>query len=84
MSAKEFAAQLKETIKGIKANGTAAIYCDNLIAYLDEVINSPSPVVTEAELETYKAELQVWVEQNKPDSCINVDRRCDFSASNTL
>ena len=65
MSAKEFAAQLKETIKGIKANGTAAIYCDNLIAYLDEVVNSPSPVVTEAELETYKAELQVWVEQNK-------------------
>jgi len=59
MSAKEFAGQLKQTIEGLKNNGTAAIYCDNLIAYLEEVINSPSPVVTQAELEHYKAQLQV-------------------------
>ncbi len=65
MSAKEFAAQLKTIIEDIKAKGTAAIYCDNLIAYLDEVIKSPSPVVSPAELERFKANLQVWVEQNK-------------------
>jgi hypothetical protein len=65
MSAKEFAGQLKQTIEGLKNNGTAAIYCDNLIAYLEEVINSPSPVVTQAELEHYKAQLQVWVEAEK-------------------
>ncbi|WP_269619231.1 hypothetical protein [Zhongshania sp. BJYM1] len=65
MSAKEFAAQLKTTIEGLRANGTAAIFCDNLIAYLEEVVNSPSPVVTQAELEHYKAQLQVWVEAEK-------------------
>ena len=65
MSAKEFAVQLKNTIQQIKTNGTAAIYCDNLISYLDEVIKSPSPVVTEPELARYKAELELWIEQNK-------------------
>lgn len=65
MSAKEFAGQLKQTIEDIKSNGTATIYCDKLIAYLEEVINSPSPVVTPAELEQYKAQLQVWVEAEK-------------------
>jgi hypothetical protein len=65
MSAKEFATQLKTTIEEIKVKGTAAIYCDNLIAYLDEVIKSPSPVVSAAELEKFKADLQVWIEQNK-------------------
>ena len=65
MSAKEFAAQLKTTIEEIKAKGTAAIYCDNLIAYLDEVIKSPSLVASPAELEKFKADLQVWIEQNK-------------------
>lgn len=65
MSAKEFAAQLKHTIQDIKAKGTAAIYCDNLIAYLDEVSSSPSVVVTPAELEQYKAQLQLEVERNR-------------------
>jgi len=64
MNAKEFAAQLKATIEDIKAKGTVAIDCDNLIAYLREVIKSPSPAST-AELERFKADLQVWVEQNK-------------------
>lgn len=65
MSAKEFAAQLKSTIEAIKANGTAAIYCDNLIAYLEEVIRSPSPVVTPAELAKFEADLQLWIEKAK-------------------
>lgn len=73
MSTKEFAAQLKETIEEIKANGTAAIYCDNLIAYLDEVINSPQPAVSEAELAKYKAELQLWIEQTKGNLASNLE-----------
>lgn len=65
MSVKDFASQLRKTIVELKNNGTSSINCDNLIAYLEEVENSPSPVVTEAELEHYKAQLQVWVESEK-------------------
>jgi hypothetical protein len=65
MSAQKFAAQLKETIQSIKENGTAAIYCDNLIAYLDDVAKSPSQTPTEVELEKYKSDLQLHIEQNK-------------------
>jgi hypothetical protein len=65
MSAKEFASQLKQTIQDIKAKGAAAVDCDNLIAYLDEVVASPSVVVTPAELEHYKAQLQIEIEQSR-------------------
>ena len=65
MSAQQFAEQLKETIQGIKDSGTAAIYCENLIAYLDDVSKSPSATPTEVELEKYKADLQLHIEQNK-------------------
>ena len=65
MSVKQFAAQFKAIIEDLKSKGTAAIYCDNLIAYLNEVQNSselePSPV----EIERFKADLQNWVEANK-------------------
>ena len=65
MSAQEFANQLKETIQDIKDNGTAAIYCDNLIAYLDDVSRSSSSTPTEIELEEFKADLQLTIENNK-------------------
>lgn len=65
MSAQDFAKQLKETIQEVKNNGTAAIYCDNLIAYLEDVSSSPSHHPTEVELEKYKADLQLHIEQNK-------------------
>lgn len=65
MSAKEFAAQMQKVILEIKASGTAAILCDNLIAYLGGFIKSPAPAVSAAELEKFKAELQAWVEQQK-------------------
>ncbi len=65
MSAQEFAVQLKETIQEIKENGTAAIYCDNLITYLDDVSKSPLQSPTDAELEKYKTDLQLHIEQNK-------------------
>lgn len=65
MSVKTFAAHLKQTIEEIKAKGTVAISCDNLISYLEEVIKSPSVEMSASEQEKYKADLQVWVEQNK-------------------
>ena len=65
MSVKQFAAQMKATIEDIKSKGTAAIYCDNIIAYLNEVQNSPEPEPTLLEIERYKADLQNWIEANK-------------------
>ncbi len=43
MATKDFAQSLKTTIEGIKADGTNSIECDNLIAFLDQVITSPQP-----------------------------------------
>jgi hypothetical protein len=65
MSTKQFAAQMKAMIEEVKAKGTAAIYCDNLIAYLDEVQKSPEPEPSPVEIEKYKADLQNWIETNK-------------------
>ena len=70
MSAQQFAAQLKETIQGIKENGTAAIYCDNLIAYLDDVAKSPSQTPTEVELEQYRADLQLHHRAEQKLPCV--------------
>ncbi len=65
MSVQKFASQLKETIQGIKESGTEAILCENLIAYLEDVEGDSSHAPTEVELEKYKAELQLQIEQNK-------------------
>lgn len=65
MNAKEFAAQMKATIEDIKSKGTAAIYCDNIISYLDEVQKSPEREPTSVDVERYKADLQNWIEANK-------------------
>lgn len=68
MSAKEFAAQLRRIIVDLKANGTAAIYSDNLIEYLNNVIASPSPATSEAELEQYRSQLQLHVAQYEAEN----------------
>jgi len=65
MSAREFAAEMSAAIADIKAKGSAAIPCDNLIAYLDQVQRSPEPDPPQAELERFKANLQNWIESNK-------------------
>ena len=65
MSEKLFAGQMKAMIENIKANGTAAIYCDNLINYLQQVEDSPQHEPSIKELEGYKAELQHRIEINK-------------------
>ncbi|MEI8355705.1 MAG: hypothetical protein WCG31_06395 [Deltaproteobacteria bacterium] len=36
-----------------------------MIAYLDEIIKSPNPETDQVNLERYRAELQLWVEENK-------------------
>jgi len=65
MNVKQFATELKETIEKLKADGVEAINSTNLITYLDEVIRSPNPETDQANLERYRAELQLWVEENK-------------------
>lgn len=65
MSTKQFAKQMRESIEGIKANGTAAIYCEHLIAYLEEVEASPTPDLSVVEIEQLRADLQNRVEANK-------------------
>lgn len=65
MNAKQFAAQMKTMIQDIKSKGTAAIYCDNIIAYLDEVQSSPESEPTQVDIERYRADLQNWIEANK-------------------
>lgn len=64
MSAQSFAKQLKEIIQEAQNNGTAAIYCDALISYLEEVEKSQDTELTSVELEKYKAELNNWISQN--------------------
>jgi hypothetical protein len=65
LSTRKFASQMRVMIEDIKSKGTAAIYCDNLIAYLREVESSPEPELSELEVEKYKADLQNWIESNK-------------------
>jgi len=56
---------MKAMIVDIKAKGTAAIYCDNLISYLDQIEKSPEPEPTSIDIENYKANLVNWIETNK-------------------
>jgi hypothetical protein len=66
MTTKSFAIELINTISSIKEEeGITEIKCDNLIAYLNEVINSPEEDVNPAQMEKYKAELQLWIKQNE-------------------
>lgn len=63
MDAKEFAAQLRNIITDLKDQGTAAIYSDNLITYLNNVIESNLPDPSPADLEQYKARLRLQTEE---------------------
>lgn len=65
MSTKSFAKELRDIVVSLKAEkGIKEINCDNLVAYLDEVLSGPDEVSQES-LEKYKAELQIWVEENR-------------------
>ena len=73
MSAKEFAEMLRKIVVDMKANGTEEIHCDNLIAYSKEVIDSPSPIISNAEMERFKTDLQILVEQTKATHFANLE-----------
>jgi hypothetical protein len=65
MTTKSFAKELRDLVVSLKNDqGIKEISSENLISYLDEVLGGPEEVSQES-LEKYKAELQVWVEQNK-------------------
>lgn len=66
MTTKSFATELRDVIRSIRdEQGVSVIKSGNLIAYLEEIINSPEEEITPAQMEKYKAELQVWIKQNE-------------------
>lgn len=72
MSAKELATQLKQAIEALKIKGTSSITCDSLISYLEGVIDTPSKI-DGAELEAYKAELQLKIETEKRNHVADIE-----------
>jgi hypothetical protein len=66
MTTKSFATELKNIIRSIRdEQAVTEIKCDNLIAYLEEIINSPNEEIDSTQMEKYKAELQLWIKQNE-------------------
>ena len=75
MTTKTFATELRDLIGSIRdKQGIAEIKCDNLIAYLEEVINSPDEEVSAIQMEKYKAELQLWIKQNEAVQASSLER----------
>ena len=62
MSVKEFATRMKTTIEQTKAKGTAAIYCDHLIEYLDQVSKSHEASPPSHEIEDYDEKFLFGIE----------------------
>lgn len=65
MTAQEFAAQFRGVIQDTVEKGMAQIRCEDLIAYLDDVINLSAAESSESSLEKYKAELQLHIDKSK-------------------
>lgn len=65
MTDKEYAMLLKQAVVEAQTNGADSIPIANLIAALDAVITAPATDIGPAELERYKADLQIIVEQAK-------------------
>ena len=66
MSEKRAIAEIREAVRIVRdEKGMKVLPCDSLIAYLDDVIKSPTDELDEFQKEKYKAEWQHWVEQNK-------------------
>ena len=64
MTVKQFASELRAAISDAQSNGTKSIRCDNLIAYLDKVIQSPDAEPLNVDIERYRAQLQNWNESS--------------------
>jgi hypothetical protein len=65
MNTVKLASAMKATIEEIKAKGTHAIPCENLIAYLKEVESTPDVEPSAVQMEQYKAHLQNWIEAQR-------------------
>jgi hypothetical protein len=65
MDIKNFANNLKNEIQKLVDDGITEIKSENLVAYLDQVTESPEDGSSIIALEKYRADLQVWVEHHK-------------------
>ena len=63
MNVREFAAQLRHTLIELKDQNVTAVESDNLITYLDNVIQADPKEPSAAELEQYKAQLNLQAEE---------------------
>ena len=73
MSTKTFATELRKTISSLKEKqGVTDIKCDNLIAYLDNVIIS-SEGEEPGKMERYNAELQLWVNRDQAEHASHLE-----------
>lgn len=73
MTAKQFAAELRRVVAEAKETGTEAIKCENLIAYLDQFIQSPGGEPSAVDVEKYKADLQVAINQGAQQHEHNIE-----------
>lgn len=60
MSVKQFAAKMRRDIEAVKAQGTAAIFVDDLITYLSSVENSPEPSAAEIGQSTFDPQAEAY------------------------
>ena len=58
MNVKQFSSELRAAIADVQSKGIRSIRCDNLIAYLDRVIQSPNEEPSNVDIERYRAQLQ--------------------------
>jgi hypothetical protein len=65
VSTKHLIAEIIGAVESARENGTAAIYCDNVIQYLRTLENTPGVEPTQVEIENSKAELQKIIDVNK-------------------
>lgn len=73
MSVQEFAAQLRDEMRILQEQGTAAIYCENLINYLQGVVDSPPGTPDSARLAQLQAQLQHQIELSKSQHESNLE-----------
>jgi hypothetical protein len=64
MSVRQFAAKMRQDIEAVKAQGTAAIFVDRLIAYLSSVENSPEPTTSQIGQSTFDPQAEAYRHQS--------------------
>ncbi len=65
-SPKVLVQKIRAEVDAVKNNGTAAIYCDNLLKYLDDILSADGPGGPDpVEMEKLRADFQILVDQQK-------------------